>query len=269
MVEAETELALCRVKIMKKYPQPKETQMTDLVREVDPDLTEDARRQIDKPSVGESQKEPKKKKDDYIVFRQPLPLYQREQATAEEVAHDQMLYDKWVEEEKRYNEQRIEDAPVSKEELAFRGGITRGLGRVEVYMEEGKSINAVIIPKTVRYMLGLTENEIEAGRVYRAPYQPDLTAGLTTLYIHCSIVEPQIVGNCRSELLRTIPINSTHAFGDTIHELFTSPHYIGVLRRCFDQIQIEIRTDKGEPVPFEHGKVVVKLHFRKAKGQQL
>ena len=247
VTEAMEELVMHRLSILKQFPR-QETQ-EGLIAELD-----------NRVEASEA------RTTHHDNFKQRLQPFYRDRATSEEVARDDALFDRWAAEKKRYEESRVEDAPESDLEQAFDGSLTEGMGRVKVWVAEGKPINEVWLPETVSYMLGLSETQLKAGRTYRAKYQPDLTAGLTTLYIHCSIVEPQVVGNCRSELLRAIPIDSKHAFGDTVHELFTSPHYVGVLRRSFDHIKIEIRTDSGQLVPFEHGKCVAKLHFRKAKG---
>ena len=279
VMEALVKLVLHRTRIIKRFPAPpphtalEETSGKRIKRnrflklaEVARQLSEDQPSNLKQQQQQQEEMETEEKGSEYMLFRQPLSTHYRQLASAEEVERDDALFEQWMDEKKRLDSSRVEDAAESELEHAFDGSLTRGMGRVKVRVAEGKSINALWLPQTVSYMLGLSETHLKPGRTYRASYQPDLTAGLTTLYVHCSIVEPQVVGNVRSELLRAIPIDSKHDFGDTVHELFTSPHYIGVLRRSFDHIKIEIRTDSGELVPFEHGKCVVKLHFRKAKG---
>ena len=201
-----------------------------------------------------------------FTFRDGLPASLREQMTVEEIEKYDQLYENYVNERRRYLDGKTRDAEPSELEHALTASLTPGLGRLQLHIQEGKSINAIELPETVRYMLGIDETRLEPGTIYQAKYQPDLTGGLTTLYVHCNIVEPQIVGNTKSELLRTVPVNSTKRFGDTVHELFTSPHYVNVRYKNFDNIRIEIRSDSGEPIPFEYGKVIAKLHLRKSKG---
>jgi hypothetical protein len=52
--------------------------------------------------------------------------------------------------------------------------------------------------------------------------------------------------------------------GENVHRTFDPPRYIPVQKKHFDSILVYIRTDTGEPVPFEGGKVVASLHFRRA-----
>ena len=201
-----------------------------------------------------------------LSFREGLPTSLKEQMTVEEIEKYNQLYENWVNERRRYLDGKTRDAEPSVLEHALTASLTPGLGRLQLHVQEGKSIHAIELPETVRYMLGIDETTLEPGTIYQAKYQPDLTAGLTTLYVHCNIVEPQIVGNTKSELLRTVPVDSTKRFGDTVHELFTSPHYVNVRYKNFDNIRIEIRSDTGDPIPFEYGKVIAKLHLRKSKG---
>ena len=44
---------------------------------------------------------------------------------------------------------------------------------------------------------------------------------------------------------------------------FSQPHYVPVLKREFENIEIDIRSNTGEKIPFEFGTVSVKLHFKK------
>lgn len=46
---------------------------------------------------------------------------------------------------------------------------------------------------------------------------------------------------------------------------FNPIQYLPVMDNQADSIEINIKRDNGEPVPFQDGKVVVKLHFRKIK----
>jgi len=154
--------------------------------------------------------------------------------------------------------------PATKEEQELGYSFIKDTNQLKLTFS-GNAIKEVKLPEKLQYMLGLISPNIEKGTT-TANYAPDFTGGFTTLYIHCNIVEPQIIGNIRSELLRTVPVNNNQKFGDTVHKLFTSPHYVNVLHKNFDNILVEIRSDEGLPVPFEYGKVIVKLHFRKSKG---
>ena len=93
-----------------------------------------------------------------------------------------------------------------------------------------------------------------------SPYVSDLF-GITTIYVYCNIVQPQIVGDSSSHLLRTIPVNGKS--GDVIAKTFTNIQYVPVQTKSFEDVEILLRDDTGSPVPFERGKVIATLYFRK------
>ena len=51
-------------------------------------------------------------------------------------------------------------------------------------------------------------------------------------------------------------------YNEYIHVIYDNPHYIPVLKSNFETIEIDIRSDTGESVLFNTGKVFIKLHFR-------
>ena len=79
--------------------------------------------------------------------------------------------------------------------------------------------------------------------------------------MYCDIVEPQVVGDVSAQLLRSIPVEGN--FGDIISQTFVNIQHAPVLRKSFEDVEILLRGDTGDPVPFERGKVVVTQHFRK------
>ena len=94
----------------------------------------------------------------------------------------------------------------------------------------------------------------------KADMYPSLV--LQNLYVYTDdLIEPQIVGDVRAELLCIIPaeertLKSAHY---TPHHL----HYLPVARNNFNSITIHIRDVKGNPIAFNSGHSVVKLHFRR------
>ena len=71
------------------------------------------------------------------------------------------------------------------------------------------------------------------------------------------------MGDIKASLLRVV--DSSGNFGDLIHRLYTTPRYDPVSRKEFNTVEIDIRDDTGRPVPFEFGKVVATLHFRRSR----
>ncbi len=108
--------------------------------------------------------------------------------------------------------------------------------------------------KPIDTLLKIVTNQI-------ATYPPDLSRGMTMMYVYSDIVMKQIVGDTMAPLLRTVKLEGDA--GDTVEKIFQAPHYIPLLKRDFDHIKVYIRSDTGEPMPFLYGKILVKLHFKR------
>ena len=46
-----------------------------------------------------------------------------------------------------------------------------------------------------------------------------------------------------------------------ITKTFTNIQYVPIQRKSFEDVEILLRSDTGDPVPFVRGKVVTTLHF--------
>ena len=102
--------------------------------------------------------------------------------------------------------------------------------------------------------------EVKVRKSKESPYVADLH-GITSVYVYCNIVQPQIVGITSVPLLRTIPVSEKS--GDVITKTFINIQYVPVQTKSFEDIEILLRTDTGDPMPFERGKVIATLYFRK------
>lgn len=89
----------------------------------------------------------------------------------------------------------------------------------------------------------------------------DITQGFHSLFVYSDIVEDQIVGDTKVPLLRIVPITDEKARGYQSKE-FTNIIYRPVVSHQSDTIQVVIRRDDGQSVPFESGKVLLTLHFK-------
>ena len=87
--------------------------------------------------------------------------------------------------------------------------------------------------------------------------------GFNSLYVYCDAAEAIPVGDIKASLLRVV--DAAGNFGDLIHRLYTTPQYVPVSREEFNTVDIDMRDDTGRSVPFELGKVVATLHFRRSR----
>jgi hypothetical protein len=95
------------------------------------------------------------------------------------------------------------------------------------------------------------------------PY--DLSGGFHSLFVYCNIVKPSYVGNTYTQLLRLVEIPSDKKFGDQVLIAYPNTYYIPLLTQEFETIEIDIKAETGETVPFEFGRSILTLHFRRVK----
>jgi hypothetical protein len=131
--------------------------------------------------------------------------------------------------------------------------IVLGLGDMETTLKHSKGVDV--------------ENRENGSRlVYDGdkiipPLCMDLERGLHTFFVYCDLLEHQLVGDAHVPLLRSIAVSGKS--GEVIAKSFDNIHYVGLSRSTFQDIHIHITDDTGVRVPFEQGRVIVKLHFRR------
>ena len=115
----------------------------------------------------------------------------------------------------------------------------------------GFNKNAIVLPrgKTVRL---------------KAAHPPDYRRSIYSLYVYCNLCENMDVGNKRVPLLRNVAFNS-RKFGDTISVIYNNPLYVSLKTRILDTIEVELKDDMGELIPFIEGKTTINLHFRRRR----
>jgi hypothetical protein len=135
------------------------------------------------------------------------------------------------------------------------------LKRVRCRMQSDYITNIKLSPR-LQYMLGFKHQVLKKAKTL-ASFQADIRGGFYSLFVYCSLVEPQVVGNVTAPLLRNVHISGLH--GEMIEKLFQTPHYVPVVLKEIDRIEMDIKDDNNLSVPFQFGKTVVKLHFRKKR----
>ena len=85
------------------------------------------------------------------------------------------------------------------------------------------------------------------------------------LFVYCDICKPYIVGDVQSPLLRIVTndTRNDYAFASTRIKHFSPAQYVSLRQLCFRTIEIDIRDQLGENIPFEFGTLTVTLHFRR------
>ncbi|XP_070155843.1 uncharacterized protein [Polyergus mexicanus] len=85
------------------------------------------------------------------------------------------------------------------------------------------------------------------------------------LFVYCDICEPYITGDVQSPLLRIVALDvgNDYAFASTQIKHFSHTQYIALRQTSFRTIEIDIRDQLGQSIPFEFGTLTVTLHFRR------
>lgn len=94
------------------------------------------------------------------------------------------------------------------------------------------------------------------GAKIEAPNQPSVQMSNDVFYLYSDIVEPQRIGDIVAPIVDVFPSHSGYHRPSTIH-------YVPLKYDRMTTVGVYIRTGMGYAVPFVHGKVVVKLHFRR------
>jgi hypothetical protein len=132
---------------------------------------------------------------------------------------------------------------------------------------------SIYFPQPLEDILGLTSsqnpscNKTWEKRTIKGDLSCSLQSGVHALYVYCDLLQFTHVGDIKAPLLRVV--DSGGDAGDVITRYYEKPRYIPIQKKCFDTIQIIIRDDLGEKILFESGKVLLTLHFRRARNQYL
>ena len=114
-------------------------------------------------------------------------------------------------------------------------------------------------------MIGFEKREVVITKKTEAPLPVNLEAGFHAMYLYTDIVEPQLVGDSKVSLLKVIKCKVIKVWGECDCELSQSSIYVPVNVKSFETVEIDIKDDTQEKVPFEFGKVIVTLHFRQRR----
>ena len=127
----------------------------------------------------------------------------------------------------------------------------------------GLQNNAEIALENIGHILGFQSTSQVNSKISRGEREADLEHGFHDLYIYCDIAQAQYVADVLIPLLRIVPVEGVN--GQRVNKSFLRPQYIPVDRKAFETIEVNIRRDTEESVPFESGKVLLTLHFRESK----
>ena len=115
------------------------------------------------------------------------------------------------------------------------------------------------LSKRLSDMLGFVMTGPFSAGDRKSKYPADIEDGIHNLYVYCDLIEPVAVGNAKVPLLRIVPIQKEPIVTTSYSKVF----YYLVMRKIFGAVEINIKGDTGEIIPFVGGKSFVTLHIRK------
>lgn len=155
----------------------------------------------------------------------------------------------------------LNENPLLNKDVVFRHD---DISKRVVVTNNNKNITSICTTTTLSLQLGFEPNTNFIKTMY-GKYPVNLHLGLPSqIFIYTDIIQPQVVGDVITPLLRIIPLDPTlYIYGAYRMNAFSPAHYVSVMRREFDVIEIDIRTSTGEKVPFQFGISSIKLHFKR------
>ena len=148
--------------------------------------------------------------------------------------------------------------------LIFNQIILREDGYVSYELKE--NIECVKFGNGLNHILGF-QNQTYTNRYNSASNIPDLNRIFSQFFIYIDIIQPIIVGDIKIPLLRTVVLDSNETHGVQGRSIIISPKnliYLPVSRQTINRIEVNIRTNTGNLLPFtQNSSSSILLHFKK------
>ena len=103
----------------------------------------------------------------------------------------------------------------------------------------------------------------EDEKIYVASAPVSFYTELKNLYVYCNLIKHSIVGSKTEQLLRIVEVPSDSVLREQISLSYPDIQYHSLMIKEFDDIEINIKDQYSELVPFQFGRVIVTLHFKK------
>jgi len=143
-------------------------------------------------------------------------------------------------------------------------GYDNSTGRSTINMS---SMTIVDMTYELRELLGFQQSQLPFGNISDEMWKHEgvnlSNASKQTMFLYCDLLECVPVGDIQAPLLRIINVDKEQ--GQILQQIFEKPRFLPIQKKSFDTVEIDIRNDFGDPMPFESGKVIATLHFRRVK----
>ena len=108
-------------------------------------------------------------------------------------------------------------------------------------------------------LIGKKEEEVIYTGENISPFPPEIK----NMYVYCNLAQDRVVGDVEAPLLRIIPV--TGHYQEFVTHICEDVHFVPAKGGENSMVEIDIRDDLGDPIPFQEGKLVVVLELRKKR----
>lgn len=140
--------------------------------------------------------------------------------------------------------------------------------RTNIFQENVKSdIETIHFDTRLSMQLGFKPNDV-INRFTISPYCTNIHFGIPDqMIIYTDIIGPSFIGHEKAYVLKIVNTQpKLLSFGDACYREFHQLHYMSLEKREFESISVDIRDCSGNFMPFLHGILTLKLHFKKRDG---
>lgn len=97
-----------------------------------------------------------------------------------------------------------------------------------------------------------------------SPYVGNVYFGIPDqVFVYCDLIEPQLIGYQSTQVIKIVnPAQRKVNFGTSCFQGYQKIHYVPLLKKEFDKVEIDLRDIVGNFIPFQHGISRIKLHFK-------
>lgn len=150
-----------------------------------------------------------------------------------------------------------------KMEIFMETSISRAFGTLKSNYIKGR-VRSIFFEGRLAMQLGYEPNVSILKQNAKAP--PNVIFGVPPeMMIYCDLIEPQLIADCHSSVLKIIPTVIQDArYGQVVSKTFNVRSYVPLLLKNFKSVRIDIRDCVGKFIPFSFGTSYVLLHFVKS-----
>ena len=125
----------------------------------------------------------------------------------------------------------------------------------QYYYETGRNIDNIATT--------IINNDImQNNDIIYAQYPVEITRGYHALFVYTNIVYPSRIGDTSSQFLQAVENPKKTKFSENYFRNYDRPQYKKVLYNEIDNIEISIKDDNAELIPFKFGRVLLTLTFK-------